>query len=324
MIWLLGIVVLVALVPAFIFLSLLPAWIQAASSKVPLTPLHVVGMVLRRVDARMLIERAVLIHKAGLPVDVSALEAHHLAGGDVSAVVDAAVSASKAGLPFDFYQIAAIDLAGRDVLQAVDAAVSPAVLRCPKEAGKTIRGVAKDGVRMSVAVRITVRSDLAKLVGGAGAETVLARVGQGIVAAIGTVQSHQQILERPALITSYILEHGLGTGTVFEIVSVDIEHVGIEDNVGARLRDEQATADKLVSQAHAESRRAMGVAREFEMRARVKEKMIIVAESEVEVPGAMAQALQSGHVWRAKDPVAPTTAVRPWDASELATSKHFR
>lgn len=322
--WLLLIAAVVAIAPLLIMAPLIPAWIQARAADVRVSPMRLVGMVLRRSEPALILGRAVVLQKAGIPVELAKLEAHKLAGGALRDVVDASVAADKAGLPYGFEALAAIDLAGRDVLGAVIAAVNPKVFRCPADPGSRIRAVSRDGIRISVSVRVTVRSDISRLVGGAGAGTIIARIGEGIVAAIGSTQTHKAVLEQPEIISRYILDHGLDAGTSYEIVSIDIEDVDIEDNVGARLADEQATADKLVSQARSEGRRAMAVAKELEMRARVVEQVSAVVRSEATVPEAVAAALRGGRIWRSPRAVLPTFADRPWDAVELASTQRFR
>jgi len=230
-------------------------------------------------------------HKAGLPVTINQLESHYLAGGNVDRVVNALIAAHRANIELTFERCAAIDLAGRDVLEAVQMSVNPKVIETP-----FIAGVAMNGIEVKAKARITVRANIERLVGGAGEETVIARVGEGIVSTIGSASSHTTVLENPDMISQTVLSKGLDSGTAFEILSIDIADVDIGKNIGAELQIEQAQADKNIAQAKAEERRAMAVANEQEMIARVQEMKAKVVEAEAEVPQAMAEALRSGNL----------------------------
>jgi uncharacterized protein YqfA (UPF0365 family) len=229
--------------------------------------------------------------KAGLDVDITQLETHYLAGGNVDRVVDALIAAQRANIDLVFERAAAIDLAGRDVLQAVQMSVNPKVIETP-----VVSAVAKDGIEVKVIARVTVRANIDRLVGGAGEETIIARVGEGIVTTNGSAASHKEVLENPDLISETVLKKGLDAGTAFEILSIDIADVDIGKNIGAKLQTDQAEADKRIAQAKAEERRAMAVALEQEMRARVEEMRAKVVEAEAQVPLALADALRSGKI----------------------------
>jgi len=282
-----GVVILVILVMAAQVLGL---WITArfAGVKVRLFG-DLIAMRLRRVPAAEIVNARITAAKAGLMLDQDKLEAHYLAGGDVTRVVNALISADKAGIPLTFERAAAIDLAGRDVLEAVQMSVSPKVIETPP-----IAAVAKNGVQVIATARVTVRADINKLVGGAGEETVIARVGEGIVTTIGSAESHEEVLENPDKISQTVLGKGLDAGTAFEIVSIDIADVDVGKNIGARLRTEQAEADMRIAQAKAESRRAMARAEEQEMKALTQEMEAKIIEAEAEIPLAMAEAFRSG------------------------------
>jgi len=286
----------------FIFLLMLfkYGWlyIQALASGAPISLIQLVGMTLRRVNARVIVESRIMAKKAGLDIDTPLLEAHYLAGGNVSNVVRALIAANKANLDLGFNQACAIDLAGRDVLDAVRTSVTPKIIDCPdpKRGRDTIDGVAKDGIQLKVKARVTVRTNMQRLVGGAREETVIARVGEGIVSSIGAASTHKHVLEHPDLISKQVLQKGLDAGTAFEILSIDIADVDVGDNIGARLQTDQAEADKRVAQAEAEKRRAMAVAKEQEMRALVEENRAKVVLAEAEVPKAISQAFRDGHL----------------------------
>jgi len=291
---LLGVVSVALLAVLAACLAFLPLWIQAKASGVPVSMPDMLMMRLRRVSPGSLVGAMVPLWKAGITVDRRDLETHVLAGGDLLAVAEALISADKADLGVDFRQLAAIDLAGRDVVDAVTARVKPRVLLCPPAAAGgagVISGVARDGVRLGARARITVRTRLDRLVGGAGAETVIARVGEGIVTTIGSADSHRNVLEKPEIISERLLAKGLDSGTCFEILSVDIADVDVLDNVGARLKSEQADADKRVAQAQAEMRRAAAVAARQEMKARTTEMEGRVVAAKADVPLALATAL---------------------------------
>ena len=266
-------------------------WIAAWSSGAHTSIFALIGMRFRRVQPRNIVEPYINAIKAGLSVTTDQLESHYLAGGRVQAVVNALISASKANIDLDFNRAAAIDLAGRDVFQAVQMSVNPKIITTPK-----VAAVAKDGIQVMAISRVTVRANLAKLVGGAGEETIIARVGEGIVTTIGSAASHKAVLENPDAISRTVLSKGLDTGTAFEILSIDIADVDVGANIGAKLQTEQAEADKQIAQAKAESRRAMAVAQEQEMKARVHEMRAEVIKAEAEVPRALAAALREGNL----------------------------
>jgi uncharacterized protein YqfA (UPF0365 family) len=248
-------------------------------------------MRLRRVPPSLIVNPRISAVKAGLSISVDQLEAHYLAGGHVDRVVNALISADKANIKLAFEQAAAIDLAGRNVLEAVQMSVNPKVITTPK-----VAAVAKDGIQLIALSRVTVRADIDRLVGGAGEETIIARVGEGIVSTIGSANSHKAVLENPDAISKTVLAKGLDAGTAFEILSIDIADVDVGSNIGAKLQTEQAEADKQIAQAKAESRRAMAVAEEQEMRARVGEMRAKVVEAEAQVPLAIAQAFRDGNL----------------------------
>ena len=290
-----GIVVVgfAALVFIVLFFYFIPVrlWIAAISSSVPVSMGTLIGMRLRRVPPGVVILALINAHKAGLHLSTNQLESHYLAGGTVPRVINALISARKANIPLDFDRAAAIDLAGRDVFEAVQMSVNPKVITTPR-----VAAVAKDGIQVIAVSRVTVRANIDKLVGGAGEETILARVGEGIVTTIGSADNYAAVLENPDLISRTVLEKGLDAGTAFEILSIDIADVDVGENIGAKLQTEQAEADKQVAQARAESRRAMAVAAEQEMTARVQEMRAHVVEAEALVPKALADALRSGNL----------------------------
>ncbi|WP_457638253.1 flotillin-like protein FloA [Oceanithermus sp.] len=279
-----GLLVLFSIVP-------IGLWIQAWASgvRVPLSTL--VGMRLRRIPPAKIIYPLINATKAGIPVELNKLESHYLAGGNVDRVVNALIAAQKAGINLSFDRAAAIDLAGRDVLEAVQVSVNPKVIQTPM-----VAAVAKDGIQLLATARITVRANIDRLVGGAGEETIIARVGEGIVTTIGSASSHKEVLENPDLISKTVLGKGLDAGTAFEILSVDIADVDVGKNIGAQLQIDQAEADKKIAQAKAEERRAMAVAAEQEMRARVEEMRAKLVEAQAAVPMALAEALKSGNL----------------------------
>lgn len=311
------VVVLLVLGGAVLFaLSFLGVWIQARASGVEVTYLHLLGMRLRRLDPRFIVEDcAVTLHKAGQRVPIDALEAHALSGGSLESVVAATIAADKAGLGISFAKLCAIDLAGRDVLGAVEAVVNPRVLTCPPSASPPLQAVAKDGIRVQVRLRVTLRTNLDRLIGGANQDTVMARVGQGIVAAIGHSESHKQVLEFPEMISQYILDRGLDSGTSFEIVSVDIMDVDVLDNVGARLMEEQAVTDQQVAQARAEMRRAMAFAQTQEMHAEVRAMEAQLTANRANIPLALAGACRAGHLWLQPRPVRGVFGDNRWDVA---------
>lgn len=284
--------VVVFIVFAFL-LSFVPVglWISAVAAGVKVGLFTLVGMRLRRVKPKRVIEPLIKAHKAGIQLKTNQLEAHFLAGGNVDRVVDALIAAQRADINLTFERCAAIDLAGRDVLEAVQMSVNPKVIETP-----FIAGVAVDGIEVKAKARITVRANIDRLVGGAGEETIIARVGEGVISTIGSSQRHKEVLENPDSISQTVLSKGLDSGTAFEILSIDIADVDIGKNIGADLQTEQAVADKNIAQAKAEERRAMAVAKEQEMKARVEEMRAKVVESESKVPLAFATALESGNI----------------------------
>lgn len=275
------IVVILALV---LYLVPLPLWIAAWASGAYVGLFTLIGMRLRRVPPGTVITARISAVKAGIDISLNDLEAHYLAGGNVVRVVNAMISADKANIPLPFKRAAAIDLAGRDVFEAVQMSVLPKVIETPK-----IAAVAKDGIQLIVVSRVTVRTNIDRLVGGAGEETIIARVGEGMVSTIGSAANHKSVLENPDHISKHILGRGLDAGTAYEILSIDIADVDVGENIGAKLQIDQANADKQIAQAKAEERRAMAVAAEQEMRARV-------VEAEAEVPRAMAEAFRQGNL----------------------------
>ncbi|CAH0347049.1 flotillin-like protein FloA [Bacillus sp. CECT 9360] len=276
-----------------VFLTFVPIalWISALAAGVKVSIFTLVGMRLRRVIPSRVVNPLIKAHKAGLDVTTNQLESHYLAGGNVDRVVNALIAAQRANIELTFERSAAIDLAGRDVLQAVQMSVNPKVIETP-----FISGVAMDGIEVKAKARITVRANIDRLVGGAGEETIIARVGEGIVSTIGSAENHKKVLENPDMISRTVLSKGLDAGTAFEILSIDIADVDIGKNIGAILQTDQAEADKKIAQAKAEERRAMAVAQEQEMVAKVQEMRAKVVQAEAEVPLAMADALKSGNM----------------------------
>ena len=288
------IVAVVALIVVFMFFWLVPVglWIAAVAAGVPLRIFELIGMRLRRVRPTVIVRALISSHKAGIKVATSDLEAHYLAGGNVLNVVSALIAADKArNISLDFTQAAAIDLAGRDVFEAVQISVNPRVITTPR-----ISALALDGVELITTVRITVRTFINRLVGGAGEETIIARVGEGIISAIGASDTYEDVLENPDIITKTVLDRGLDAGTAFEILSIDIADVNVGKNIGAELQAEQAEADLVVAQAKAEERRALAVAKKQEMTANVQEKKATVVEAEATVPRALAGAFREGNL----------------------------
>jgi uncharacterized protein YqfA (UPF0365 family) len=266
-------------------------WVEAISAGVKVGIGSLVGMRLRKVSPPAVVRPLITATKAGLDLDINALEAHYLAGGRVDRVVGALISADKANIELAFNQAAAIDLAGRDVFEAVQVSVNPKVINTPK-----VAAMAKDGIQLIAIARVTVRANINRLVGGAGEETILARVGEGIVSTIGSAQTHAAVLENPDAISQTVLQKGLDSGTAFEILSIDIADVDVGKNIGAELQTDQAEADKRVAQARAEERRAMAVAKEQEMKALVGEMKAEVVKAEAQVPLALAEALRAGNL----------------------------
>jgi uncharacterized protein YqfA (UPF0365 family) len=290
-------VIIIFVVLGFILISVLLTfvpvmlWISALAAGVRVSIFTLIGMRLRRVTPSRVINPLIKAHKAGINASTNQLESHYLAGGNVDRVVNALIAAHRANIELTFERCAAIDLAGRDVLEAVQMSVNPKVIETP-----FIAGVAMDGIEVKAKARITVRANIERLVGGAGEETIVARVGEGIVSTIGSSTNHKKVLENPDMISQTVLSKGLDAGTAFEILSIDIADVDIGKNIGAELQTEQAEADKKIAQAKAEERRAMAVAQEQEMKARVQEMRAKVVEAEATVPLAMAEALKSGNI----------------------------
>ncbi len=249
-----------------------------------------VGMRLRKVPPRVIVDSLITAHKAGIPVEPSKLEAHYLAGGEVRNVVNALISADKANIDLDFERATAIDLAGRDVFEAVQVSVNPKVIETPP-----VSAVARDGIQVRAVARVTVRANIERLVGGAGEETIIARVGEGIVSTIGSSNTHLEVLENPDSISKVVLSKGLDSGTAFEILSIDIADVDVGENIGAKLQTDQAEADLKVAQAKAEERRAAAVAHEQEMSAAVQEQRANLVKAESEIPKAIADAFRNGN-----------------------------
>jgi len=266
-------------------------WVEAMATGVYVRINTLIGMRLRKVNPAAIIRPLIAATKAGLTLDINALEAHYLAGGRVGQVVNALISADKANIDLNFQMASAIDLAGRDVLEAVRVSVNPKVIQTPK-----VAAVAKDGIQLIALARVTVRANIHRLVGGAGEETILARVGEGIVSTIGSADSHKAVLENPDSISKTVLQKGLDSGTAFEILSIDIADVDVGKNIGAELETDQAEADKRVAQARAEQRRAMAVAAEQERRAEVEEMRARLVEAESKVPLAIAEAFRAGNL----------------------------
>lgn len=266
-------------------------WITAAASGVRLKFSALFGMRFRKVDPKRIVYPLIAATKAGLQLSVNELEALYLSQGKVDRVVSALISADKAGIGLTFKQASAIDLAGRDVLEAVQVSVNPKVIQTPK-----VAAMAKDGIQLLALARVTIRANINRLVGGAGEETILARVGEGIVSTIGSADSHKKVLENPDLISKTVLAKGLDSGTAFEILSIDIADVDVGKNIGAQLQTDQAEADKRIAQAKAEERRALAVAIEQEQKARVQEMRAKVVEAEAQIPLAIAEAFRSGNL----------------------------
>ncbi len=287
-----------------IFFYFLGVWVRALMSGARVSIWSLVGMKLRRIPPALIVDARIRLIKSGLNLGTDPLEAHYMAGGDIINVVNALIAADKANIDLSFQRAAAIDLAGRDVLEAVRTSVNPKVIDCPDTATTTtgmLDAVAKDGIRLLVKARVTVRANIDRLVGGAGEDTIIARVGQGIVSAIGSSATYKAVLENPDTISRRVLDSGLDAQTGFEIVSIDIADIsvaGVSDvaNVGAQLETERAEADKKLRQAEAEGRRVMAVAAEQEMKARVQEMQARVVEAKAEVPKAMAHAFREGRL----------------------------
>lgn len=276
-----------------LFFTFIPVglWITAYFSGVKIGISTLIGMRLRRVVPSRIVNPLIKATKAGLSIGVDKLEAHYLAGGNVNTLVNALIAAQRANIPLEFERAAAIDLAGRNVLEAVQVSVNPKVIETPQ-----ISAVAKDGIEVIVKARVTVRANIERLVGGAGEETIIARVGEGIVTTVGSSEAHNDVLENPDSISQTVLDKGLDSGTAYEILSIDIADVDVGRNIGAKLQTDQADADKRIAQAKAEERRAMAVAREQEMIAEVQAMKAKVVEAEAQVPLALAEALKKGNI----------------------------
>ena len=284
-------VVILALIVISVFLSFVPIglWISALASGVHVSFGTLIGMKIRRIQPKRLVYPLIKANKAGLNLTVSKLETHFLAGGNVDRVINALIAAQRANIEMAFEKACAIDLAGRDVFEAVQMSVTPKVIETP-----IVAAIAKDGIELRAKARVTVRTNIERLVGGAGEETVIARVGEGIVTTVGSADTHKQVLENPDLISRTVLQKGLDAGTAYEILSIDIADVDVGRNIGAQLMMDQAEADRRIAQAKAEERRAMAVAHEQEMKAAVQEMRAKVVEAEADVPRAMAAALREG------------------------------
>ena len=285
------VLIVVILIAIIVFLSFVPLnlWISALASGVHVSIFTLVGMRIRRVSPAKIVVPLIKAEKAGLHMEISKMEAHYLAGGNLDRVITALITARGANIKLDFPEACAIDLAGRDVLQAVQMSVNPKVIETP-----VVAAIAKDGIELRAKARETVRANIERLVGGAGEETIVARFGEGIVTTVGSAETHKAVLENPDLISRTVLNKGLDAGTAFEILSIDIADVDVGRNVGAQLQMDQAEADRRIAQAKAEERRAMAVAREQEMKAAAQEQRAKVIEAEAEVPKARAAALREG------------------------------
>ncbi|WP_294796342.1 flotillin-like protein FloA [uncultured Fenollaria sp.] len=285
--------VILGIIVLSMFFSFVPIglWVTAFFSGVKVSMATLTGMRLRRVAPSKIINPMIKATKAGLDIKVNELEAHYLAGGNVDTLVDALIAAQRADIPLDFTRAAAIDLAGRNVLEAVQVSVNPKVIETP-----SISAVAMNGIEVVVKARVTVRANIERLVGGAGEETIIARVGEGIVTTVGSADTHKAVLENPDSISKTVLKKGLDSGTAFEILSIDIADIDVGRNIGAKLLMDQADADKKIAQAKAEERRAMAVASEQEMKAEVQKMKSKVVEAEREVPLAIAEALKNGNL----------------------------
>lgn len=286
-------IIVACIIFLILFLWLVPIgiWFQALISGVHTSLVQLIFMRFRKVPPTVIVNNMIAATKAGLTVKQNDLEAHYLAGGRVNSVVNALISADKANMNLDFKTATAIDLAGRDVLKAVQTSVNPKVIDTPP-----VAAVAKNGIQLIAKARVTVRTNIKQLVGGAGEETILARVGEGIVTSIGSADSHKYVLENPDSISKLVLQKGLDSGTAFEILSIDIADIDVGKNIGAQLQMDQANADKNIAQARAEERRAMAVASEQEMKAKAQEMRAKVIEAEAEVPRAMAEAFRQGNL----------------------------
>ncbi len=287
----LGLIIIVLIIVLFVVGSSIKLWIQALVSGARVGLLAIVFMRFRKVPPKLIVESKIMAVKAGLDISTDDLESHFLAGGNVARVIQALIAADKANIELEFNRAAAIDLAGRNVLEAVQMSVNPKVIETPK-----IAAMAKDGIQLKALSRVTVRANIDRLVGGAGADTILARVGEGIVSTIGSSTNHKSVLENPDLISKTVLSKGLDSGTAYEILSIDIADVDVGRNIGAELETDRAEADKKIAQAKAEERRAMAYAAEQEMIARVAEMRAKVVEAEAQIPLAIAEAFKQGNL----------------------------
>ncbi len=295
----LGLILLLGLlIFSVVLISFFRLWLRALLSGASVSLASLIGMSLRRINPNVIVDSRIMAVKSGLNLSTNELETHYLAGGDVVRVVRALIAANKANIELSFKQSTAIDLAGRDVLDAVQTSVRPKVIDCPdpSKGASTVAAVAMDGIQLKAKARVTVRTNINRLVGGATEETIIARVGEGIVTTIGSASTHKKVLENPDMISKVVLERGLDAGTAFEILSIDIADIDVGENIGATLQIRQAEADKQIAQARAEERRAMARARETEMQAQVVEMRARVTEAEAEVPKAIAEAFRTGNL----------------------------
>lgn len=282
---------IIGLVLFYFILSYLALWIQALVSGTKVGLINIIFMRFRKVPPKLIVESKIMAVKAGIEIPTDSLEAHYLAGGNVSRAVQSLIAADKANIELTFNRAVAIDLAGRDVLEAVQMSVNPKVIET-----RLVTAMAKDGIQLTALARVTVRANIDRLVGGAGEETILARVGEGIVTTIGSANTHKEVLADPGSISKTVLSRGLDAGTAYEILSIDIADVDVGKNIGAELETDRAEADKKIAQAKAEEKRAMAFAQEQEMKARVQEMRAKVVEAEAQVPLAMAEAFKSGNL----------------------------
>lgn len=289
--WAIALIVVGALLLILLIFLPIGTYFIALVSKAHVSMSRLVGMKMRRIKYKMLVDVYIRARKAGLNIDITELESHIMAGGNVSNVVNALISAHSANIDLSLQEAKAIDLAGRDVLNAVKVSVNPKVIETP-----VISAIAKNGIELRVKARVTVRANISRLIGGAGEETIIARVGEGIVTTVGSSEQHKEVLENPDLISKTVLKKGLDAGTAFEILSIDIADVDVGRNIGAQLQMDQAEADKRIAQANAEERRAMAIATEQEMKAHTQEMRAKVVEAEAEVPKAMAEAFRNGRL----------------------------
>lgn len=289
--WAIALIVVAALLLILLIFLPIGTYFIALVSKAHVSMSRLIGMKMRRIKYKMLVDVYIRARKAGLNIDITELESHIMAGGNVSNVVNALISAHSANIDLSLQEAKAIDLAGRDVLNAVKVSVNPKVIETP-----IISAIAKNGIELRVKARVTVRANISRLIGGAGEETIIARVGEGIVTTVGSSEQHKEVLENPDLISKTVLKKGLDAGTAFEILSIDIADVDVGRNIGAQLQMDQAEADKRIAQANAEERRAMTIATEQEMKAHTQEMRAKVVEAEAEVPKAMAEAFRNGRL----------------------------